>query len=156
VLPVDLLRAPLHQRLAIARELAQVADRRGRDETRLDQAVAQQVRQPLAILHVGLAPGHGLHVLRVDQRDGAGLTLQDVVDRPPVHAGRLQRDLRHPVAVEPVAQGQEVRRHRAERLHPALHRAVGRGDEDAGDDCLVVHIEPAAARVDHLHRPLPS
>ncbi len=46
---VGLLRALLHQRLTVARQLAQPADRGGRDEAGGEQAVAQQVGQPLAV-----------------------------------------------------------------------------------------------------------
>jgi hypothetical protein len=81
---VRLLRPLLHQALAVARQLAQPADRRGRDEAGVEQAMAQQIGQPLAVLHIGFAAGDRPHVLRVHQGNRARLVLQDVEDRSPV------------------------------------------------------------------------
>jgi hypothetical protein len=156
VQPVDLLRPLLHQRLAVAGQLAQLADRRRRDEAGPEQAVAQQVGQPLAVLDVGLAAGHGLDVLGVDQHDGAPLPLQQVEDRLPEDAGALQRDVRDAERVEPVRQRQQVRRHRREGAHLLAHPAVLLGDQDAHHHRPLVDIEPAASRVHHLHRIPPT
>ena len=78
------LGALLHQRLAVAGQLAQLADRRRGDEAGPQQAVAQQVGQPLAVLDVRLAPRHGLDVLRVDQQQLPPLALQQVQHGAPV------------------------------------------------------------------------
>src|SRR5215218_5513424 len=56
------------QRLAIAGRVAQLADRLRRHEARPQQAVLEQLAEPLGVLHVGLAPGHVLDVLGVDEQ----------------------------------------------------------------------------------------
>src|SRR5262249_3446589 len=48
-----------------------------RNKAGLQQSVAQQLRQPLSILHIGLATWYMLDVLWIDQHDGAAL-FQDV------------------------------------------------------------------------------
>jgi hypothetical protein len=67
--PVDRPRALLDQAGAEAGQVAQGADRRLRDEAGPDQAVLQQLRQPLTVAHVGLAPGDRLDVVGVGQHD---------------------------------------------------------------------------------------
>jgi hypothetical protein len=58
----------------------------------------QQPRDPLAIFDVGLPPRHRLDVRRVDEKKLEG-PLQDLIDRPPVDASALHRDVRtHPAA----------------------------------------------------------
>src|SRR5262249_32781719 len=51
---VDLLGALVRQRLTLPRPLTQRADRRRGNETGVQQAVPQQVRQPFGVLDVGL------------------------------------------------------------------------------------------------------
>ena len=63
-----------------------------------------------AVLDVGLAAGHLLDVLGVDQ-DDADVALQEVEDRLPVDAGRFHRHVRDAVAGQPVRQGQQVAGH---------------------------------------------
>jgi hypothetical protein len=50
--------ALLDQRLAVAGQVAQLADRLGRHEARADQAVLDQLADPGRIGHIGLAAGH--------------------------------------------------------------------------------------------------
>src|SRR5262249_61901035 len=56
--------------------------------------------EPLAVAYVRLAARHRLHLLGMDQeeRDAA---LQEIGDGPPVHARRLQRDVRAAGGGEP-------------------------------------------------------
>jgi hypothetical protein len=77
----------LDQPRPLPRQIAQFADWRGRHETGLQQTVPQQLGDPLAVLHVGLAVGHSLDVLGIDQND-VNPALEDVEDRLSVHAGR--------------------------------------------------------------------
>jgi hypothetical protein len=48
----------LHQLAAIPQQLAQIAERRRRDEALGDQAVPDQIGDPHGILHIALAAGH--------------------------------------------------------------------------------------------------
>ena len=57
-----------NQRGPIARQLAQLALGQVGHEARPQQAVAQEVGDPFTIPHVGLAAGHLLDVLRIDQQ----------------------------------------------------------------------------------------
>src|SRR5438132_7736251 len=59
--------------LPMSREIAHVADRWRRDEAS-DEPMREEVRDPLAVLHVGLPARHGLHVVRIGQ---------DYLDAPP-------------------------------------------------------------------------
>ena len=62
-------RTPLtHQLAPLPRQIAQLANRLGRNEARLQQPVLQPLRNSLAVLHVGLAARHRLVVLGVDQQ----------------------------------------------------------------------------------------
>jgi len=106
---VDLLRAALHQGLA----LAQRTDRRGRDEARAQQAMAQQamaqqVRQPFAVLAARFAPRHRAPVLRGYDEERAALRLEHVEHRMPVHARRLHGHVRHLERVQPVGMSEEL------------------------------------------------
>ena len=51
-----------------------------------EKPVKQQVGNPLCVLDIGLPAWHGSHVLRIDQDECAPLVLNQVEDRPPVHA----------------------------------------------------------------------
>jgi hypothetical protein len=84
--------AVLDQLPAEAGQLAQFADGRRRHETRPEPAMLQQPPDPLAILDVGLPPGHRLDVLGVDEEE-LKAALQHLVDGPPVDPGALHRDV---------------------------------------------------------------
>ena len=107
VQPVDLARALLDLRLAIAREVAQLADRLGRHEVGLQQAGFGELTQPRRVGDVGLAARDLLDVPGVDQH-AVKLVLQDRPRRLPIHAGGLHHHLRDAVAGEPVAQLQQA------------------------------------------------
>ena len=61
----------------------------------------EQLSNPLAILDIGLAPGHGFDALSIHQHDLA-LTFENIPDGLPVHAGGLHRHLSHLMALQPV------------------------------------------------------
>ncbi len=117
--------------------------------------MAQQVGQPLAVLHVGLAPRHRLHMLRVDQHDRPPVALQQLEPRLPVDARRLERDLGDLQGGEPIRQRQEVGGHRPEGAHPPRHAPLGLGQQRARHDRLLVDIQPAAPLVHDLHLATP-
>jgi len=85
VQPVDRLRALGDQRRMVACQFAQLPHGFRRNETGLEQPVAQQVRQPFGVLASRLAPRDRLHVLRIHQ-DHIVVGLQQVIDGPPQHA----------------------------------------------------------------------
>jgi hypothetical protein len=87
---------------AIAQQFAQLAQWGGRHKALGDQPVADQIGDPLGVLHVGLAPGHVADVTGVTD-DQIDMSLQHGIDRAPVDAGALHADMRHPRRREPVA-----------------------------------------------------
>ena len=91
--PVDLARALLDLRLAIAREVAQLADRLGRHEAGLQQPRFGELAQPRRVRDVGLAARDLLDVAGVDQQ-ALELVLQDRPRRLPIDAGGLHHHLR--------------------------------------------------------------
>jgi hypothetical protein len=66
--PIDLLGALLDQGRAIAREFAQLALGTVWDEAGPQEPMAQEVSDPLGVLDSGLASGHGLAVLGLDDK----------------------------------------------------------------------------------------
>ena len=86
-------RGPVADQLGpLPRQVAQLADRRRRDEAGREQAVLEQLGDPLGVLDVGLAAGDLLDVLGVDQHH-LEAALQQVEDRLPVDAGRFHGDV---------------------------------------------------------------
>ena len=148
--PVAFGRLALHQLAAVAQQLAQLPQRRRRHEALGDQAVADQIGDPLGILHIGLATRHVADVPGVAD-DEVEMPFQHGIDRAPVDAGALHADLRHPKLLQPVPQRFQIARHRPEGPH-LLPRPLARGaDQDAGNDRLLMHVQPATPLNDHLH-----
>jgi len=105
VQPVDLTRALLDLRLAIAREIPQPANRLGRHEARLEQPGLGKPAQPGGVRDVGLAARDRLDVARVDQQ-ALKLVLQDRPRRLPIDARRFHHDLPRAMRAQPVTQRQ--------------------------------------------------
>src|SRR5665648_523468 len=98
---LDLTGTLLDLRLAVPRQAPQLPDRWWGHETGPDQAVLDQLGDPLRIRNVGLAPGQVPHVRGVDHPAFNGV-LEQVENRPPKHPGGLHRDQRHPIGQQPV------------------------------------------------------
>jgi hypothetical protein len=130
--PLRLAGALLDDGLAVAGEVAQLPDRRGWHEAGADQAVLDQLADPLGVGDVGLAAGHVAQVAGVEQPAVHG-GLQPVVHRLPGGAGRLHADHGHLLAGQPVPQRQQ---------------AFGGGGERAG----VLLALPVLARGPHARR----
>jgi hypothetical protein len=69
-----------------------------------EQPVGVQLQEPLAFLHVALAPGQVLGVPRVDQIDLEAARLEDFVHGDPLDPGGLQGDGRDTALQEPVGE----------------------------------------------------
>ena len=89
-----------------------------RHEAGLEQAVLEQLGDPLAVLHVGLAARHLLDVLGVDQHQ-LEPPLQQVPDRLPVHAGRSPWRRGDALLGQPVGQLDQLAGHGRRRSAPA-------------------------------------
>ena len=139
-------RGPLADQLGpLPRQVAQLADRRRRDEAGREQAVLEQLGDPLGVLDVGLAAGDLLDVLGVDQ-DHLEAALQEVEDRLPVDA----RSIPWRRGVTPSASSQSASASRSAVMVPKVRtcgadRAVGADAADAGDDGLLVDVQPGTA-----------
>jgi hypothetical protein len=98
----------LHQLAAVAQQLAQIALRLRRHEAFGDQAMADQIGDPLCILHIGLAAGHVADVQRIDD-DQVELSLQYSIGRPPVDHCARHPDMGHARLRKPALQRHENR-----------------------------------------------
>ena len=149
---IDLLGALLHQRRAGARQLAPLADGLRRNEAGCEQPVAQPLGPPLAVRDSGRAPRHRLEVLGVDQPDRV-IRLQPVEDRPPGDPAALQRHRLDLQRIQPIVERQPIGRHGPQRPHRSLHRAIAirLSQQPTGHHGLLMHIQPTAARMDHVH-----
>ena len=112
---------------------------------------AQQVGQPFAVSHVGLAPRHCFYVTRIDQHDFEN-AFQDVEHRLPIHAGALDGYLLAAFRYQPIGKSKQIIGHRRARAN--LFLAVLDETDDHG---LSVHVYATAAAVNDVHRSsLPS
>jgi hypothetical protein len=150
VQPLRLPRTLLDQRLAVAGQVAQLPDRPGWHEARADQAVLDQLADPHRIGHIRLAAGHVLEVLGV-QQPALELILEQVVDRLPVHPGRLHPDHGDPEARQPVPQQHQSRRGGAKRPRLGLTGALLARHPDGRGDRRLVHVQPGAALDQSVH-----
>jgi hypothetical protein len=91
----------------------------------------QQSRDPLAILDIGLPPRHRLDVLGIDEED-LDSPLQDLVDRSPVDAGALHRDVRAFGRRKPVGEPEQFVGGRPEGANLLRARSVSPGTPQAG------------------------
>jgi hypothetical protein len=116
----------------------------------------QQLRDPLAVAHVGLLAGDRLDVAGVDQQQPPAGVLQHVVQWPPVDASGLHRDLLDALLGQPRAQRQEVASHGAEAPDLFTWRPGCLRDQHAGHDQLLVDVQPGTPLIDHVHVDPPS
>ena len=85
--------------------------------------MAQELGNPLRILHIGLASRHGFDVLGIDDHDRP-VRFQDGKYRSPVNARRFHGDLAHVVGAEPIVERQEPAGHGRKVSEVALDLAV--------------------------------
>ena len=152
---IDHLRALLDQVGALAGQIAQGPLWGRRDETGAQQPVGEQLGNPLGILHVGLAPGYVLDVLRVDDQHRE-VAFQQVVEGLPELAGRFHRDVGDAQREQPVDQRQQPGSHGGEGADVGGRGAVGRHNSAPDNDGLLVDIESRTMRVDDLHAVPPT
>ena len=75
---------------------------------------------PLAVGHIAFASGHVLDVPGIDEEHREASCLQHVIERDPIHAGRLHRDGVDVTGREPVGQVDERMREAPELPHRLL------------------------------------
>jgi hypothetical protein len=161
VAPFERLVQPIHFRAPrpdqghpVPGELPQLPRGALGHEARPEQPMTQQVRQPFAVPHVRLAAGHRLDMLGIDQQQRER-PFQHVVERLPVHARALHGHVRTLPGRQPVREVQQLGGHGPEgpdRLR-RFPRCPGR--DPTRHDALLMHIQPAAPLVHHVHRAPP-
>jgi hypothetical protein len=114
--PLDARADCVHVVAALAPVRADDANLGRRVERVAEQPVGVELEQPLALLHVGLAPGEVLGVPRVHQIDLKTARVEDLVDGNPVDARGLERDGGHPTLLQPLRQALQIG---GEALEPA-------------------------------------
>ncbi len=112
--------------------------------------MADQIGDPLRVLHIGLATRHVTDMPGVAD-DEVEMPFQHGIYRAPVNAGALQADLCHPKLLQPVPQRFQIARHRPEGPDLLPRPPARRPDQDAGDDRLLMHVQPTTPHNDCLH-----
>src|SRR6266571_8159499 len=147
-----LLRSPaLNQLPAIAKEVSKLTDGLGWHEALRDQAVPEQIRDPLAVLDVGLAAGDVLDVVSIAYRDVEGI-LQDGIHRLPVDARALHRHVGTSFGEKPVLESQQLACDRTKRADDLARLLVRLARQKAGRDRRLAHVDAAAPLDDRIHR----
>ena len=97
-----------HEAIAMAQDGAHGADLIHRTEAAAQQADGVEVLEPLAVLHVGLAPGQVFTVARIDQADLDAGGFEDLEERDPIYPGGFHGHGGDGAFLQPVAQGVEI------------------------------------------------
>src|SRR5262249_38557176 len=151
---VDRCRPLLDQLRPLPRQVTQLPDRLGRHGAGVEQPVLQQLGDPLTVLDVGLAAGHLLDVLGVDQ-DDTDAPLQEVEDRLPGDARRYHGHVRDIVLGQPVREGQQVGGHGRQGADLLEDLAGSVAATDADDDVGLVDVDASTAGVEGVQDVLP-
>lgn len=115
--------------------------------------MADQIGDPLGILHVGLAAGHVADVPRIAD-DQVKMPLQHGIDRAPVDARALHPDMRHTGLRKPGTQRHQIAGHGRKRPHLSGRPHTRRTDQTARHHRLLMHVQPGAPLNHHLHHRL--
>ena len=92
----------LDELAAISQQLPQFPEWSCWDEALGDEAVPNQIGDPLGILYVSLATRHIANVPGIAD-DQLKIPFQHSIDRAPVDSGALHADVGHPGRLQPVA-----------------------------------------------------
>src|SRR5262249_9460704 len=86
----------------------------------MEQTIGVELLEPLAILHVRLAPGHWARVMGIDQLDLKPTLFEHFEKGNPVDAGRLHHDGLNLTLSQPLGQDVEISRKRPKAPHRLL------------------------------------
>ena len=109
----------------------------------------EQLRDPLGIAYIGFATGHRFEMLRVDHQQ-LKLPFQNVIDRLPINPGRFHRHVRASFLRQPIPQPQQILGHRP-KLSNLSFPSTAQPLQPTRCDASLVHVQPTAPLVDHLH-----
>src|SRR5262249_25378069 len=110
----------------------------------------QQLRDPLGILDVGLAPWKRFDMLSVNHQQ-FHLPFQNVVDRLPEHPGALHGYMRAPRRHQPVRQPQQLLCEGGKASYFLMQFAVGVDSPQTRHDKSLVNVDPTAALIKNVH-----
>ena len=116
--------------------------------------MSEQLRNPLAIHHIGLAARDRLDVLSVSKHH-LKVLFEYVPDRLPIHAGRLHGNMPDAKAPEPLSQLTQVLRGAAKAAQMLL-RLVLLLEQNTDRHRRLMHIDTTTALVEHFHTSLLS
>ena len=140
---LDVMRCVLHQHGPLPQIAAQASYVPVGSEGSRQQAIGVQLLQPLAVQHVGLAPGHVLDAPRVHQHHLKPPLFQHPEQRNPVHPSRLHDHGLHFALGQPVRQAIQVGREGGELVHRRFGAVLGHRHEMAGG----AHVDPRRVQV---------
>jgi len=113
--------------------------------------VADQLRNPLGVFHIGLAARHVLDVVGV-AHDQVEVPLQHGVNRLPVNTRAFHADVSDAMLGEPRPQRFQLARGCAEAAQQLLRSAPWRADQNATDNASLVHVQTRTSFEDSFHR----
>lgn len=134
----------------MAREVAQLTNRRRGHEAPTQQTMLEKLSDPFAILDVRLPTGNLLDVPGIDEED-LETPLENVPDGLPEHSRGLHRHVRDAGFGHPIRQSKQVRGHRRERPNLGVELAVLPDDPAARNDGLLMDVQTTATPVHYLH-----
>ena len=141
-----------HHLTAHARDFAQGAKLRRRDEARRTQTELADACEPHAVGDVGLAAPELLDVLGVHEQRLDARVFERLPGGFPVNAGALHDRGAHRVGAQPIDERGQAAGQGAELAGEHLGLGAGVGHAHRGRDLHLVHVEPCCARVDDVHR----
>jgi hypothetical protein len=151
---VALGRAGIDQLAPVTQQIAQLSHRLGRHKAAADQTMTQQVGDPPAVLHIGLAPGHILDVMRIADHQLKG-AIEHRIDGLPVDPSALHRHVRTAVLLQPLPHLPQRRRQRPEGADLLPRAPPRRAGQQARHHHRLMYIEAAAPLDNHVHLHLP-
>jgi len=125
---------------APAGQIPQLADREGWDEAWPDHAVTEKVRQPAAIVRIGLVPAPVLHIGGVGE-DHADVRLEQVEDRLPVAPRALHHGMGAALGNQPSGKPVEFANDGAELLDLGPWFLLGAAGHHADQHELLADID---------------
>jgi hypothetical protein len=129
----------------VSRKIPEFPYRPGRDEAGAQEAVLKELRNPFAVLGIGLSAGNLLNVLGVDQQD-LEAPFEEVLDGFPEDPRGLHGHVSHLPLSQPIAKGQQISGHRPELPH--LLSALP--SKDADHDRLLVDVQTGTRRIHQI------
>ncbi len=135
---------------AMPRQVAQFTLRPTRHKAAAQQAVLQQLRNPLGVLDVGLPARNLLQFPRVHQQQFKR-PIQDVPHRLPQDSGGLHGDVRHAVRCQPLRKLQKIAGHGTEGTQIRIQFPREADATDRRDNRFLVQVQSCHALIDDLH-----